>query len=257
MGSANVVLGVPLAVAAVLAVLLAASVAWWACLGTSRDAVTAALRAVLQLGAVSLLIGAIVGSVWLSAAFVGLMVGVAAFTGARRMTPDRSGWWAGLPIAAAPLPVVAGLVLGGVVPPEGIAVIPMAGILIGGTMTATALAGRRALDDLEARRGEVEAALALGLLPRAAALEIARPAAAQALVPAMDQTRTVGLVTLPGAFVGMLLGGASPVEAGAVQLLVLLLLLAVQTVAVAVTLDLVARGRIRRAGEVRELSAAA
>ncbi|MFI6743032.1 ABC transporter permease [Nonomuraea sp. NPDC050451] len=32
-------------------------------------------------------------------------------------------------------------------------------------------------------------------------------------MPALDQTRTVGLVTLPNAFVGMLLGGASPAVA--------------------------------------------
>jgi putative ABC transport system permease protein len=62
----------------------------------------------------------------------------------------------------------------------------------------------------------------------------------------MDQTRTVGLVTLPGAFVGMLLGGASPIEAGAVQVLVLLLLLAVETVAVAVMIELVSRGQVCR-----------
>lgn len=37
---------------------------------------------------------------------------------------------------------------------------------------------------------------------------IVRPAASDALLPGLDQTRTVGLVTLPGAFVGMLLGGA-------------------------------------------------
>ena len=122
----------------------------------------------------------------------------------------------------------------------------MVGGLIGGTMTATALAGRRALDELHARRGEVEAALGLGLLPRDAALEIARPAAAQSLVPVVDQTRTVGLVPLPGAFVGMLLGGATPVEAGAVQVLVLVLLLAVEHVAAAVALE--ARGRITRPG---------
>jgi putative ABC transport system permease protein len=121
------------------------------------------------------------------------------------------------------------------------------GILIGGAMTATSLAGRRALDDLRTRRGEVEAALSLGLGDRDAALEICRPAASQALVPALDQTRTVGLVTLPGAFVGMLLGGASPVAAGAVQLFVLVALLAVETVAVALTTELVARGRVHTA----------
>ena len=46
--------------------------------------------------------------------------------------------------------------------------------------------------------------------------------------------------------VGMLLGGASPVQAGAVQVLVLVLLLAVETVAVALMLELVCRGLILR-----------
>jgi putative ABC transport system permease protein len=32
----------------------------------------------------------------------------------------------------------------------------------------------------------------------------------EALVPALDQTRTTGLVTLPGAFVGALFGGPAP-----------------------------------------------
>jgi putative ABC transport system permease protein len=247
MGSATVVIGPGLAVAGGLAVLLAAAIAAAARLGTGRWTVVAGARAVVQLGAVSLLIGAIVGSVLLSAAFVLVMVGVAAWTAARRITPHRSGWWAVLPIAVAPLPVTALLVLSGVVPPVGIAVIPMAGILIGGTMTATSLAGRRVLDELQTRHGEVEAALSLGFLPRDAALEIARPSAGQALVPAIDQTRTVGLVTLPGAFVGMLLGGATPLQAGAVQVLVLVLLLAVETVAVALMLELVCRGLVRRA----------
>ncbi|WP_246631265.1 ABC transporter permease [Pseudonocardia nigra] len=253
-GGANVVIGPALAVAAVVAVAIAAAVGRWAGLGTARGASLAAVRAVVQLGAVSLLLGAIIGSIPASAAFVALMVGVAAWTSARRVTGqpvtrERSGAWVLLPIALAPLPVVGALVAGGVVPPLGVAIIPMAGILIGGTMTATSLAGRRALDELSSRRGEVEAALSLGFLDRDAAIEIARPTAAQALVPPLDQTRTVGLVTLPGAFVGMLLGGATPIEAGAVQLLVLLLLLAVETVAVAVTVELVCRGRIRRPAE--------
>lgn len=66
------------------------------------------------------------------------------------------------------------------------------------------------------------------------------------MLPGLDQTRTVGLVTLPGAFVGMLLGGASPVEAGAVQLFVLVALMAVQVAAVATVLELVARGLLYR-----------
>jgi putative ABC transport system permease protein len=107
------------------------------------------------------------------------------------------------------------------------------------------LAGRRALDELRDRRGEYEAALALGFLPRDAALMVCRPTSRQALVPALDQTRTVGLVTLPGAFVGVLLGGGSGVQAGATQTLVLVALLAVEAIAVALTVELVAADRLR------------
>jgi ABC-type iron transport system FetAB permease component len=111
-------------------------------------------------------------------------------------------------------------------------------------MTAASLAGRRLREELVTRRGEVEAALALGLPRRDAILEVTRPAAATALVPPLDQTRTVGLVTLPGAFVGVLLGGGTPLEAGAAQLLVLIGLLATEAIVVWVVIELVARGRI-------------
>ena len=61
----------------------------------------------------------------------------------------------------------------------------------------------------------------------------------EALLPGLDQTRTVGLVTLPGAFVGVLLGGGTPVQAGAAQVLVLFGLLATQTLTVVVAHQLI------------------
>lgn len=75
---------------------------------------------------------------------------------------------------------------------------------------------------------------------------IVRPTAGQSLVPVMDQTRTVGLVTLPGTFVGILLGGGTPLQAGAMQLLVLIALLAIEGIAVLVTVELVAAGKLAR-----------
>jgi putative ABC transport system permease protein len=87
-------------------------------------------------------------------------------------------------------------------------------------------------------------AVVLALLTALVVLEIARPAAATALVPPLDQTRTVGLVTLPGAFVGVLLGGGSPLAAGAAQLLVLVGLLATEVAAVWAVTELVARSRV-------------
>jgi putative ABC transport system permease protein len=234
---------VRLAIVVVVCAGLAAVINRWGRLGHGRDEVLAALRACLQLGVVGLLIAAVLGSWWLTLGFIVLMLSVASLTAGRRLAPKGEWWFAAAPVVLAAVPVSGGLMLSGLIPHETIAVVPIVGILIGGSMTATTLAGRRALDALRNRHGEYEAALSIGLLPRDSALLIARDDAALALVPGLDQTRTVGLVTLPGAFVGMLLGGASPLQAAAVQLVVLVALLLVQSIAVLVTVELVARGR--------------
>ncbi|GLX93456.1 ABC transporter permease [Herbidospora sp. NBRC 101105] len=211
-------------------------------LGLGWAVVRACARAVVQLGVVSLVIAWVVANGFAVAGFILLMYVFAVHTAARRIGTR----WAAVPIAAGSAPVLALLIATGVVSLDGIVVIPVAGIVFGGCLIATSLAGRRAADELTTRHGEVEAAMALGFTPREARLEICRPAAAQALVPALDQTRTVGLVTLPGAFVGMLLGGAGPIEAGIVQLVVLVALLSAEALAVVLTVELAARGRLIR-----------
>jgi len=236
-----------LIVALVLLVAVGAGAVWLGRLGPGRSVVTAAARAAVQLTVVSLLITAVLRSGWGTGLFVLLMFAIAAVTAARRIgVPWRHLHWAALALACGVLPVLALVVGFGVVPLRPIAVVPIAGIVISGTMTAVSQAARRALDELHTRHGEYEAALALGFLPRTAALEICRPSAGQALIPVLDQTRTVGLVTLPGAYVGVLLGGASPVQAGVTQLLVLLGLVAAETVAVLTTVELVAAELIDR-----------
>ncbi|MDX3849954.1 ABC transporter permease [Streptomyces sp. AK02-01A] len=212
----------------------------------SREILFAGVRATVQLGLVSVVIVWAVAHVAALLGFLLLMYLVAVRTAGRRITANTTWWVTAAPIAAGVLPAVLPLLLTGLVPLKGITLVPITGILIGGALTATVLAGRRALDELTQRHGEVEAAMALGLEDRDARLEIARPAASDALVPGLDQTRTVGLVTLPGAFVGMLLGGAGPLMAGAVQLFVLVALMAVQAIAVATTLELIARHRLHR-----------
>lgn len=237
---------VRLGVVVVVCAALAALIRWRAGLGNGRDELVAAARATVQLALVGVVIAAVLRSWWLTVAFVALMVAVASLTAAHRLVLRPRGWLF-LPVGVGALPTIALLLGVGVLPVEPIAVIPVAGILIGNAMTATTLCGRRALDALTTRHGEVEAALSLGFLPRPAALEVARDDAALALVPGLDQTRTVGLVTLPGAFVGTLLGGATPLEAAALQLIVLVALLLVQSLATVVTLELIVRDLARAA----------
>jgi len=246
----TVTLGWPLA--ALMAILAAAAAATTelAGLGRGRDIVIAAVRAAVQLAVVSLVIGFVLRSIGWTAAFLALMVVVAAGTSAHRITGSlrpRS-WWTAAPILAGIVPTMAAILLSTVMPLEPVAILPTAGILIGGAMTATSLAGRRLTEELTMQRGSYEAALSIGLSRRDGVTLVARSSAALALVPGLDQTRTVGLVTLPGAFVGVLLAGASPVQAGAVQLLVLVSLLLVQAIAVTGTVELVSAGLLPVAG---------
>ncbi len=225
---------------------LAAIVTRLSNVGRARQPVSAAVRAVVQLAAVSAVIGAVLHSLGWTLMFLLGMVVVAGGTSARRVTGSFrvAGWWCLVPIALGVTPTMALILLSTAVPPEPTAILPTAGILIGGAMTATTLAARRMGEELTSQRGAYEAGLSLGLTRRSSAILIARDAAALALIPGLDQARTVGLVTLPGAFIGVLLAGASPLQAGAAQVLVLISLLLVQAVAVAVTIELVGAGML-------------
>lgn len=123
----DITLGVVLALLLVAAVAVAAL----ASLGRSREILLAGLRAAVQLAAVSLLIGWVVRSLPPLLGFVALMYAVAVRTAGRRITRNRTWWWAAVPIGAGVVPVVVLLLLTGLVQVRGIALIPVAGILIG------------------------------------------------------------------------------------------------------------------------------
>lgn len=235
-----------LVAALVLLVGVAGAVSVAGRLGTARETGVVVARAIVQLLAVAAVIRIVFATPWLAPVYLLSMVGVAAATSSRRLR--RRG------VPGTYLPAVASITAGALstlvcvsvtmaLPWSARQLVPFAAQVIGGSMTATTLASVRMLDDVAARWLEVEGWLALGAKPRVAVAAIGRSAAAAALVPALDQTRSVGLVVLPGAFVGLLLAGATPIEAGRLQLLVLVGLLAAETVAVSVATTVLA-GRL-------------
>jgi putative ABC transport system permease protein len=238
--------GLGLAVVCLIMVAIAVLVYLVAGLGDASIVPRAAVRGTAQLAVVTLVIFAALAQLWSSIVALLVMFVAAVATSARRADAGRSAAWLALAIGCGLGIVLPLLLISGLVPLEGAALVPIGGIVLGGTMTATSLAAKRSLDAIEQRWGEVEAALSLGLTERDARLEVVRPTAADALLPGVDQIRTVGLVTLPGAFVGVLLASGSAAQAGAVQILVLIALLCAQSCAVAVTIELVARTKIRR-----------
>jgi putative ABC transport system permease protein len=216
--------------------------------GSLWPAPTAGVRAAVQLAAVATVLAAAMSRLWSSMLVLAVMFVVASVTAARRSEASRGSMWLAAALAAGMAAVIPLLLLSRVVPLSGVALVPVFGIVLGGTMTAAAMAARRALDALTLRAGEVEAALSLGLSERDSRMEIIERPLSDALLPNLDQARTAGLVTLPGAFVGVLLATGSAAQAAAVQVLVLVALLLSQACGVAVTRELVARGRIVRAG---------
>jgi putative ABC transport system permease protein len=242
--------GLGLAAVVVLPLLIAIGVgaSWYAGLRHDKGIVTAALRALLQLTAVGLVVGAALQHTAGAIAFVLVMFVVATITSTRRIHSTvaipRQWIYCAAAIGGGAFAVLLLLILPGVVPRNPATILPMGGIIIGGAMTATTLAGRRVLSEYGTRYGEFEAGLSIGLLPPDAFKLVVGPVAGDALLPALDQTRTVGLVSLPGAFVGMVLGGASPSEAAALQLVVLIGLIAAEALAILTITELLARSAL-------------
>lgn len=238
--------GIALVVLCAVMMLVAAAVYRLTAIGPIATVPAAAIRGAVQLAAISLIIAAALVHLWSSLLVLAGMFAAAAVTSARRAAAGWSGAWLTVGIAAGLAVVLPMMLFSGVVPLEGVSLVAIGGIIMGNAMVATSLAAKLGLDAIAQRWGEVEAGLSLGLSVRDARIDVVRTAASSALLPGVDQTRTVGLVTLPGAFVGVLLASGSAVQAGAVQILVLVGVLLAQACAVAVSVELVARGRVRR-----------
>lgn len=235
--------------------LAAAVLARLAGLGVERDLLVAALRAAVQLAVVGLLVALVFEHAGLAAAFVAVMLCTASLTSARRLRAVQGSLRrSAVAITAGATAGAAPLLLSGAFSTTPRELIPITGILIGGAMAATSVTGRRLVEALRTEVPAIETRLALGDAVDEAVAPLVRSAAGTGLTAIIDQTRTVGLVTLPGTFVGLMLGGASPAEAARVQLTVLLALLLVQVVATLAICRLVV-GAVRRPGERVEVPA--
>lgn len=216
-------------------------------LGVEREIGIAVVRAVLQMLVVAAIIGFVFEQLAWSGVFLLVMLGVATWTSGGRMKglPNR------FQIAGIAIAVAAGVALvvlfgTGAFPVEPRYLIPIGGMLIGNSMNTVSLAAARMRDEVQSKRMEIEARLSLGVTGRYALRPYVRRAALNALVPMIDATKNVGLVTLPGAFVGMILGGASPREAAQVQLVVMFMLLGAVSISAGALMWLLTRHLVDR-----------
>jgi putative ABC transport system permease protein len=196
-----------------------------------RMVVIAAVRAIAQLTIVALALRGVFAAPLAVIAVVAVMFSVATWTAGRRLQAHAYALRSVVLSCFCGASVAIGVIVGLPTLTRDVrTLVAVSGIVLGGTMTAATLTGRRLSAGLRSRREEVEAWLSLGATPRQAVRDIAREAVFEALVPALDQTRTVGLVTLPGAFVGALLGGVSAAQAAKFQIVVLIGLLCAEAI---------------------------
>lgn len=100
--------------------------------------------------------------------------------------------------------------------------IPLAGMILGNSMTAAALGADRLISGLRANAAQIECALMLGARPEAAAKPFAREAFRAAIMPTVNSMMGMGIVSLPGMMTGQILSGTLPLTAIAYQIAIML-----------------------------------
>lgn len=207
---------------ALIAVAIAAS--FWRRAELEQDVAVAVARSFVQLTAVGYVIKAIFDSdsLWLVVALLAFMVVFGAWTarGRAKAVPNAFG-----PLLMA-LAMAAAVTLGIVIvlnvfDPKPRYMVPVGGMVVGNAMTAASVALNRLADEIRDKANLIEATLGLGATARQATSRLVARSLRSGLIPLIDQTKTTGMVFFPGTMVGALLGGASPLNAVRLQLILL------------------------------------
>ncbi|KAG9453739.1 hypothetical protein H6P81_006643 [Aristolochia fimbriata] len=220
-------------VAATAVVLLAVALSFFQRLGLEWEMIYAIARAFLQLSVIGFVLQFIFSqknSGWILLAYL-FMVSVAGYTaGQRAKHVPRGKYVAGASILVGTAITMFLLVVLNVFPFTPRYIIPVAGMMVGNAMTVTGVTMKKLRDDIKIQTNLVETALALGATPRQATLQQVKRALVIALSPVVDNAKTVGLISLPGAMTGLIMGGASPLEAIQLQIVVMNMLMGASTV---------------------------
>jgi len=218
----------PRVLASLTLVLLAALISRWQDLDLEKQMLVAVVRAFIQLTAIGYALTFIFSAddpIYILL-IIGVMIVIAAYNSGRR---GRGTPYAGR-VALASISTGALLTLGLLIfldvftfTPQQI--IPIAGMVVGNSMNVCSLVMRRIHDEIVGRRLEIETSLALGATQRQAVAPYLKTALLTGMMPIVDSTKTVGLIQLPGAMTGMILAGASPLEAVQLQMIVMYMLM--------------------------------
>lgn len=119
--------------------------------------------------------------------------------------------------------------------------IPIAGMIIGNSMTGISLGIKSLLDGMRIQKYLVEEALILGATPQAATDNIVNSSFDSAIMPTINSMIGMGIVFLPGMMTGQILSGTAPTTAIAYQIAIMLGVLAAVAITVLIMLQMGSR----------------
>ncbi|MDD4526932.1 MAG: iron export ABC transporter permease subunit FetB [Candidatus Margulisbacteria bacterium] len=100
--------------------------------------------------------------------------------------------------------------------------IPIAGMLIGNSMTGVSLGVKSLIDGMQVQRNLVEETLLLGATPKRATRDIINSTFDSAIMPTINSMLGMGIIFLPGMMTGQILSGTSPTIAITYQIAIML-----------------------------------
>ncbi|MGF1546658.1 MAG: iron export ABC transporter permease subunit FetB [Thiotrichales bacterium] len=238
-----------LALAAVL-VGLVALFSWRLGTGQARPLLVAALRTVVQLLLVGLVLEVLFAHarlVWVLLLMAGMLLMAGYEVTARQKRRFRGRWGYGLGTASMFISTfcVMALALLVLVQPQPWYqpqyAIPLLGMLLGNSMTGTALALDRLTEGTWRQREQIEARLMLGHAAGDAIASVRTEALRSGLMPIINAMAAAGVVSLPGMMTGQILAGSPPLEAVKYQILILFLIAAASGLATLIAVRFGAR----------------
>ncbi|MGG1660932.1 ABC transporter permease [Brevibacillus sp. NRS-1366] len=206
-------------------VLIALLLSVWQKLGLEKEIAVGTIRSTLQLLAIGYVLQFVFhsDSVVFILLLIVMMISVASWNAASRGKNLPGIFWRiVISLAITELITMGLLLILGLVSPTPQYLIPMSGMIIGSSMIVSSLFLTHMNRETEMAKGEIETLLSLGATPRQAVQGVLKRAVKASMIPTFDTMKTIGLVQLPGMMTGMIVAGASPIEAVRYQILIML-----------------------------------
>jgi putative ABC transport system permease protein len=196
----------------------------WQRLKLEKEIVISSVRSAVQL----ILIGYVLQFVFqgnhsvLIALMIVIMIGIASWNASQRGKGVRGVFWRIALTLFTTECFTMGILVGlNIVKATPQYLIPLSGMIIGSSMIVSGLFLTQMKREVETSRGEIETLLCLGATRKQAIYEVVRRSVKSSMIPTFDTMKTIGLVQLPGAMTGMIIAGASPVEAVRYQIIIM------------------------------------